>query len=207
MPNFESSASAGAKLHEIITDHAQMYVYGSESIQNIHSSMEHFADSYRGDLDSAKFEIIQRRRISRQAILAALGRIIGDEIVKKALTYSDGETLDITGMTKGIKPTYCDGMMGFLEETVDDTLYSMTDSDHPYHDFFRHVRNYEADYIPLLGNGNKRMGSIKIPIDVYNALMDMFVANYHNDVASFLVTHGIVSFKINTKMAFRTPIR
>lgn len=129
MPNVESSpTSAGAKLQEIITDHAQCYVYGNESIENIHASMRDYANEYRGNSESAKdqtFETIQRMRIEREVILAAVGRIVSDEIIKQVLSYSTEDGLDITRMTKTIKPTYCDGMIHFLNETVDEALCAM----------------------------------------------------------------------------------
>lgn len=130
-------------------------------------------------------------RIGREAILAALGRVISDEIIKKALTYTDGETLDIAKMTKGFKPTYCDGMVNFLEETVEEAYDSLTDFSHPYHDLLRHAYDYETRYLPLLGNGNKKMGSMKIVPDAYISLIHMFTVNYRNDIASFLIAHGI----------------
>jgi hypothetical protein len=198
MSNLESqptSTSAGAKLHEVIVDHAQRYVYRTESVQNICASLEDYADEYRSNSSELtkdqEFETIQRMRIGREAILAAVGRVVSDEIIKKALSYSTDEELDVARMTKNIKPIYCDGMVSFLDETVDGTLYAMADSHHPDHDLFQHAFDFETGYLTLLGNHTKKTGAIATIVDPYSTLMAMFTDNYHSDVASFLVTQGI----------------
>lgn len=199
MSNPESpftSTSAGAKLHEVIADHAQRYVYRNEGVQNIYASLEDYASEYRSNGELTKdqrFEIIQRMRIGREAVLAAVARVVSDEVIEKVLSYSTDEELDIARMTKNIKPTYCDGMVNFLDETVDEALSAMADSHHPYHNLFRHAIDLETDYITLLDkNPTKKMGARTATIvDPYSSIMDMFTANYHNDIASFLVTQGI----------------
>lgn len=194
MTSIEQLPSDGAKLHEIIINHAQSYVNKSESIQNIHASMEDYANEYRGDIHTTKdpeFETIQRMRIARQAILAALGRIIGDGIIENALTYSTSDGLDFEQMTKTIKPTYDNGMVHFLEEAVDQSLYAMTESDHSHNKLLQHAYDYEMQYATLLGNHTKKMGAMAIIPEPYMLFMATFVENYRNDVASFLVTHGI----------------
>ncbi len=145
------------------------------------------------DLDAEK---LKRLRIVRETVLAAMSRVMGDVIIQKVLGYSSDDGIDMHKMmafhSHNPVQYYSEGMISFLDETVDEAITALVNSRHPHHELFRLTTKIDHEYLRLVRNDAKRTGvKMKAWNSIYNTLHELYVINYQDLITPLVVTHGI----------------